>query len=306
MIKSLRDAFGEALVNEAEKIQNIVAISCDLKNACKLDSFFKKFPNRSFEIGIAEANAIGIAAGLSFMGYRPFLASFGSFITGKNVEIRTTISYNLAPVVIVGTHGGLIGADGATQAALQDIAVMRTIPDIEIFQPCSPKDVEQLMKYVVRSEKPTYLRIGRNEIKEFFNHEHKFKLGFGNLIKNGKKNLIISSGPIVKNCIDAIKHFDSNQDSYGLLNLTSLKPIDENFIINTVLSYENIIVIEDHLIEGGVGSIISEIITKNGINKKIYRHGLNNEFIESDTPKNLEKKYKLDDYGIFEYLNSLS
>ena len=207
MIKSLRDAFGESLVNEAQNIENIVAVSCDLKKACKLDNFFKKFPNRSFEIGIAEANAIGIAAGLSFMGYRPFLASFGSFISGKNIEIRTTISYNLAPVVIVGTHGGLIGADGATQAALQDIAVMRTIPDIEIFQPCTPIDVEQLMKYVVRSNKPTYLRIGRNEIKEFFDHEHKFQLGIGNVIKNGSKNLVISSGPVVRNCIDAIKFF---------------------------------------------------------------------------------------------------
>ena len=116
MIKkiALRDAFGKALSNKGEKNQKLVAISVDLKGACKLDYFFNKFPSRSFEIGIAEANSIGIATGLSFEGYRPFIASFGSFITGKHSEIRNTISYNNASVVIVGTHCGLIGSDGAS------------------------------------------------------------------------------------------------------------------------------------------------------------------------------------------------
>ena len=182
---------------------------------------------------------------------------------------------------------------------------MRSIPDIEIFQPCSPIDVEKVLEYVVRSNKPTYLRIGRNEIKEFFDHDHKFKIGLGNIIKNGSKNLIISSGPMVRNCIDAIRHFDNNQGDYGLLNLTSLKPLNENFLINTILPYDKVVVVEDHLIEGGIGSIVSEVITKHGINKTVYRHGLDNEFIESDTPEKLAKKYKLDSFGIFEYLNGL-
>ena len=116
-IISIRDAFGKALANEGKKNKKILAISIDLKGACKLSYFFKDFPNRSFEVGIAEANAIGIATGLSFDGFRPFVASFGSFLTGKNTEIRNSICYNNASVVVVGTHCGLIGSDGATQSA---------------------------------------------------------------------------------------------------------------------------------------------------------------------------------------------
>ena len=145
---SIREAFGKELVKLGKKNKNIVAVSCDLKDACKLSFFLKKFPKRSFEIGIAEANAVGIAAGLSMSGFRPFLASFASFITGKNVEIRTSISYNKCGVVIVGTHGGLIGPDGATQSSVQDIAVMRSLPYFEIIQPSSPLETKQIIAYV--------------------------------------------------------------------------------------------------------------------------------------------------------------
>ena len=300
MKKSIRDSFGESLVEIGKQNEKIVAVSCDLKNACRLNLFFEQFPERSIECGIAEANAIGISSGLALSGFRPFLASFGSFITGKNIEIRTSVSYNLASVVIVGTHGGLIGPDGATQAALQDIAVMRTIPDFEIFQPCSNNDVKSIMNYLKDSKKPTYLRIGRNEIDEFLPEEHKFQIGKANLIIKGKEKLVISSGPMVRNCYDAIK--DNNTS--GLLNISSLKPIDENQIIEIIKNYNKVITVEDHLIEGGLGSIISEIASSNGLNIKVFRHGLINEFIESDTPSNLEKKYKLDPIGIREKINN--
>tara|TARA_B100001057_G_scaffold489356_1_gene575442 strand:+ start:1345 stop:2262 length:918 start_codon:yes stop_codon:yes gene_type:complete len=296
-IKSLRDSFGEALVTEGEINKNIVAVSCDLKNACKLDKFFKTFPKRSFEVGIAEANGIGIATGLALSGFRPFIASFGSFIMGKNIEIRTSISYNLAPVVVVGTHGGLIGADGATQAALQDIGVMRSIPDFEVFQPCSEVDVKELMRYVVNSHKPTYLRIGRNEIEEFLDKNHKFSLGKPNLIKKGLKKMVISSGPMVINCLKAIQAIENNDD-FGLLNITSLKPLNEKLLLDYLVDYETIITVEDHLIQCGLGTIISEIFSRNSFYKPIKMHGLSNEFIESDTPSKLEKHYQLDVEGI--------
>jgi len=302
-MKTIRQAFGESLVEFGKTNSKIVAISCDLKNACKLDLFFKKFPERSFEIGIAEANAIGIATGLALSGFRPFLASFGSFITGKNIEIRTSISYNLAPVVIVGTHGGLIGADGATQAALQDIAVMRTIPNFDLFQPCSPHNTRCIIEYASKTKKPTYIRIARNEVEEFLDSNHKFIIGEPDHLIVGKKNVIISSGPMVRNCIDAINL--SGTDKFGLINISSLKPLNENSIINLINKYEKILIVEDHLINGGLGSIISEIITKNGIGKKIYFHGLNDEFIESDTPENLAKNYKLDSQGILSIISNI-
>jgi transketolase len=149
---SLRDEFGLFLRRIGEKNKRIVAVSPDLKQGTKLDYFFKKFPKRSIETGIAEANAIGIAAGLALSGFVPVVASFGSFITGKNIEIRTSIAFNNAPVIIVGTHGGLIGPDGPTQAGLQDIAVMRSMPLMSVVQPSSAIELQSALKFYIKKK----------------------------------------------------------------------------------------------------------------------------------------------------------
>tara|TARA_A100001011_G_scaffold91683_1_gene96343 strand:+ start:20368 stop:21291 length:924 start_codon:yes stop_codon:yes gene_type:complete len=289
---SIRDAFGKALANEGKKNKKILAISVDLKGACKLSYFFKNFPDRSFEVGIAEANAIGIATGLSFDGFRPFVASFGSFLTGKNTEIRNSICYNNAPVVIVGTHCGLIGSDGATQSALQDLSIMRSMPFFDVFQPCTPHDTEEIIKYVCNSKKPTYLRIARNEIPEFLPKNYKFKVGIPNEIIKGKNKLIISSGSMVYNSLKAIKELKTS--NFGLLNISSIKPLNIKSLKNKIKNYSKIITVEDHSVEGGIGSIISEIIAENNLNIKLKNHGLKNGFINSDIPKNLEKRYSMD------------
>ena len=294
MIKkiALRDAFGKALSQQGLKNKKLVAISVDLKGACKLDYFFNNFPNRSFEIGIAEANSIGIAAGLSFEGFRPFIASFGSFITGKHSEIRNTISYNNAAVVIVGTHCGLIGSDGATQSALQDLAIMTSMPYFDVFQPCSPLDTKEIIKYASKSKKPTYIRVPRNEIEELFGNKHKFKIGVPNEIIKGNNTLVISSGAMVSNCFKAIKKIGNNKT--GLVNISSIKPLNSKKILSVIKNYKKIIVVEDHYKIGGIGSIISEVLVTNKIQKKFKIHALDNGFIDSDTPINLEKYYKMD------------
>ena len=206
-MKSIREQFGKTLAEVAKKDKKIVVVSCDLRFSCKLDTFAKNFPKRFFEVGIAEANGIGIAAGLAMAGYRPFIASFASFITGKNLEIRTSISYNIAPVVIVGTHGGLIGPDGATQSGLQDISVMRSIPNFKIFQPCSEIETKQIIEYAAKDNAPTYIRIARNVIPEFLNSNYKFVPGDNRYIKRGSKYAIISSGPMLYNCLKALESF---------------------------------------------------------------------------------------------------
>ena len=291
MTLSIREAFGKELVKIGKKNKKIVAVSCDLKDACKLSFFFNKFPKRSFEIGIAEANAVGIAAGLSMSGFRPFLASFASFITGKNVEIRTSISYNKCGVVIVGTHGGLIGPDGATQSSVQDVAVMRSLPYFEIFQPSTPNETKQIINYTAKNKKPTYLRIARNEVIEFLPKNYKFKAGTPSIIYKGKNNLVISSGPILANCFVAVKKIKKN---IGILNLSSIKPLDEKHMVRILKKYKNIITVEDHSIIGGLGSIIAEICAKNKLNKNLKIHGIKDDFVDSDTPSSLEKFYKLE------------
>ena len=295
MNSSIREAFGKELVKLGKKNKKIVAVSCDLKDACKLSFFFEKFPSRSFEVGIAEANAVGIAAGLAMSGFRPFLASFASFITGKNIEIRTSISYNKCGVVIVGTHGGLIGPDGATQSSVQDIAVMRSLPYFEIIQPSSPLETKQVVNYSAANKKPIYLRIARNEVTEFLPKNYKFKMGFPSLIKKGKNNLVISSGPTLSNCVAAANKLEKN---IGILNFSSIKPVNEQHVLRMLKNYKNIITVEDHSIIGGIGSIISEIIAKNGLSKNFKIHGIKDDFVDSDSPSSLEKFYKLDMYSL--------
>jgi len=300
-MKSIRDTFGDTLVNIAKENKKIVAISCDLKSACKLSLFFDKYPERSFEVGIAEANGIGIAAGLGLAGYRPFIASFGSFITGKNVEIRTSISYNNSPVVIVGTHGGLIGPDGATQSAIQDISVMRSIPGFNIFQPCSNLETKQIVEYVSKNDTPTYLRISRNEIPEILPANYKFQPGKAHVLKEGKDIAVVSSGPLVFNCFEAIKLLKDKMD-ITLINFNSFRPLDIK-IIRKISSYcKAIITVEDHVIDGGLGSTIAEIVSENKCNIPVFKHGLNNCYINSDSPKSLEKYFSLDPKSISNFI----
>jgi transketolase len=300
---SIRDAFGKALADEGKKNKKIVAVSIDLKGACKLSYFFENFPERSFEVGIAEANAVGVATGLSFEGFRPFVASFGSFITGKSAEIRNSISYNNAPVVIVGTHCGLIGSDGATQSALQDLTIMRSMPYFNVFQPCTPLDTKEIIKYVCKTKEPTYLRIARNEIPEFLNKNHKFKIGMPNEILKGKKKLIISSGAMVYNCLQAIKGLKNSK--YGLVNISSIKPLNRKVLIKIMKKYKKVITVEDHSILGGLGSVVSEIIAEDNLNIQYKIHGLKNGFIDSDIPEQLEKKYQMDIKSLTKIFNNL-
>jgi transketolase len=290
---SLRDEFGLFLSKIGEKNKKIVAISPDLKQATKLSYFFKKFPKRSIETGIAEANAIGIAAGLALSGFVPVVASFGSFITGKNIEIRTSIAFNNAPVIIVGTHGGLIGADGPTQAGLQDIAVMRSMPLMSVVQPSSAIELRSALKFYIKKKQPVYFRITREYCREFFNKNYVFNEGqISLIIKKTRRILVLTSGPLLQKCFDAIKNID--QKEIGLGNVSSIKPINKKNLKNLVNKTKEIIIFEDHNIHGGMGSAILEKLAEIENKKKVTIYGLNDTFTQSDSPENLYKHYGLD------------
>ncbi len=296
---SIRDSFGLALVEAGSKYENVVAVSCDLKSATRLKGFFEKFPNRSFEVGISEANGIGISAGLALSGFRPFISSFGSFITGKNVEIRTSIAYNEAPVVVIGTHGGLIGPDGTTQAGLQDISVMRSIPKFQVFQPASPIETNSMIHYSASSKDMIYIRIARNEVPEIYDKSYQFEPGKGSILNEGNQITLISSGPCIHACLDAARKL-RDIISIRVLNIPSIKPIDKDLLLKCANETLGIMVVEDHSIEGGLGSVVSEVISTYGIGIRIHKHGINNSFIVSGKPNELENLYKLDSPGIIE------
>lgn len=296
-MKALRDIFGLTLKNLGKKNKKLIGISCDLKAATKMSYFFEEFPDRSFEVGIAEANAISISAGLALSGFRPVISSFAAFITGKNVEIRTSLAYNDAPVVIIGTHGGLIGPDGATQSGLQDISVMRTIPNMKVFQPSSPIQTESILEYSCNVNDLIYIRIARNKVPEIYNDNYKFFPKDANIVHQGDDLTIFSSGPIVHSCIEAAKNL-KKIISIRVCDISSLKPINEEFVIKNVNNSPFVFTFEDHNTDGGLGTIISEVLSKNGIGKKLLRFGLNDEFIVSGKPEELERHFMLDSEGI--------
>ncbi len=297
-MEAIRDSFGKAVVEAGAKYPEVVAVSCDLKVATRMQPFFDAYPERSFEVGIAEANGVGICAGLALSGFRPFISSFGAFITGKNVEIRTSIAYNNAPVVIVGTHGGLIGPDGTTQAGLQDIAVMRSIPGFKVFQPATPIETAAIVDYAAKTRDPVYLRIARNEVPELFNGSYRFEPGRGQIIRQGKDMVIISSGPMLHAALECAEMFAASGTDITVVNLPSLKPVDAELILSCAKRARAVIAVEDHIIDGGLGSIVAEVVAEAGISVPVIRHGIKDVFVESGKPKELEALYGLDAKGI--------
>jgi len=288
--KALRNVFGDHLVYLGKINKKICVVSCDLKSATKTSGFFKKFPKRSFEVGIAEANGLGIAAGLALKGLIPIISSFGAFITGKFLEIRTSISYNNIPVKIIGTHGGFIGKDGATQSGTQDITLMTSLPNFEVFQPCSPIETIKIMDYVIKSNKPSYIRICRNNVGEVFNKNYKFVPGKPIQLIDSKTNIIISSGPLIFNCYEAIKILSKKKINVGLVNVSSFKPFNYLSLKKLLKTKKNILVVEDHVSHGGISSLVYETIAKFNINvKNIKSLNLDDKFSESGNPDDLEK-----------------
>ncbi len=305
MIKTaLRNVFGDELVKLGAKNKKIVVISCDLKSATKTSNFFKKFPKRSFEVGIAEANGLGIATGLSLKGFIPIISSFASFITGKFLEIRTSISYNNASVKIIGTHGGFIGKDGATQSGTQDIALMMSLPNFEIFQPCSPNEMKKILSHIIKSKKPSYVRICRNEVSEIYTNKFKFVPGKPIELLKGKNSVIISSGPLIHNCLEAIEILKRKKSYPGLININSYKPFDYKLLFNLIKTKNSILIVEDHVSHGGLTSLVHETLIKFGKSKcKVSSLNLDEKFSESGLPVDLEKENGFDPKNIAKLIN---
>ena len=290
--EALRNVFGKYLVKLGKQHKDLIVVSCDLKSATKTVDFFKAYPDRAIEVGIAEANGLGISAGLALSGYKTLISSFGAFIAGKQLEIRTSISYNNAPVKIIGTHGGFIGTDGATQAGTQDISIMTGMPNFEVFQPCSPIETKKILKYIISSKKPSYVRICRNEVDEIYNNNYKFIPGNASEVIKGDKNFIISSGPMIHNCIEAVKILKKKyKKKVGLINIHSFKPFNQNSLKKIIKNSKNILVVEDHSFYGGLYSIINQNLNNLKIKTNLNYIAIDDKFVDSGKPIELEKKF---------------
>ena len=292
-MKATREAFGKHLPIMGEKYDNILALDADLGKATKIASFGETHPKRFFQMGIAEANMIGVASGLSEYDYKVFIASFGSFLTGRYDMIRCSLAYPNRPVVLVGTHVGMaIGKDGVTQMGLEDVSIMRALPNMVILNPASYSEAIKVIEYLCDTEldSPHYLRLGRQPVEDI---EIPFEFGKGQVVLEGDDITLFSTGCILGDVVEAARTIENTYSySVRVVNITTLKPIDDKIIIDSAKKTNHLYTIEDHSIVGGLGSAVSEVLSENHPSK-VVRIGLNDIFPESAPPKDLYEKYGL-------------
>lgn len=290
-MKSCRDGFGSALVELGKRNKNIVALSADLSPSVRLTDFRKKFPGRYFDTGVAEQNLIGVASGMARLGKIPFAASFGAFMPGMCFQqIRTAVSYNNANVKLIASHCGInVGEDGATHQMTEDIAMMRSLPNMTVISPC---DYEQTKKAVFAASKmkgPCYIRFGRDDSLQITKKSTPFKIGKAQIIKEGNKIAVIANGQLLGEVMKAVEF--CGDISVMVINMHTIKPIDENAVLYAAKKCRRIITVEDHQINGGLGSAVSEVVCEK-CPVPVHMMGLRS-FGESGSSEELMKKYGL-------------
>ncbi len=300
--KATREGFGEGLLSVGESDTRVVAVCADLTDSVKMNLFKDRFPLRFFELGITEQAMSGVASGLASMGKIPFMASYAMFSPGRNWEqIRTTICYNNQPVKIIGAHAGVsVGPDGATHQALEDIALMRLLPNMEVYVPCDAVEAREMTKYIASTKSPTYLRLTRENTplmlpddyaftpkKAYIMHVPKRKEGeFGITVG------IIACGPIIYEAIKAAKDLEQEGIGVTVVNMPTIKPIDEAFLLRFSKSVRTIVTVEEHQVTGGLGSAVADYLGEHHP-MKVIRVGIQDRFGQSGKMQEL-----YDEYGI--------
>ena len=272
-----------------------------LKHQQKQNILKKKYPNRFFEMGIAESDMIGTAAGLSTDGKIPFVSSFASFITGRCYDqIRCSVAYPKLNVKIVGTHSGItVGEDGATHQMLEDISLMRTLPNMTVLCPSDDISCKKLVNKITDFDGPVYMRVSRYKTPIIYDVEDEFEIGKGYQIGEGCDATIFATGDVVSECLEAQDTLKEMGINVRVCDMYSIKPIDENLIVKCAKETKMLISVEDHNIIGGLGSAISEVLTSN-YPKKLTRIGINDIFGRSGKAEDLLRYFKLDHESIVE------
>jgi transketolase len=292
-MKATREAFGYQLPIMGDKHKNIVALDADLGKATKIASFKESHPDRFIQMGIAEANMISVASGISEYGYKIFLASFGSFLTGRYDQIRCSLAYSNRPVVLVGTHVGMaIGKDGVTQMGLEDVSIMRALPNMVVLNPASYSEAIKVIEYLCETDlqSPHYLRLGRQPVEDI---EMPFEIGKGQIVKDGGNITIFSTGCILGDVMESARIIENDtEQKVRVVNIPTLKPIDTDIIVECAKTSDMLFTVEDHSVIGGLGSAVSDVLTEH-FPVKLSKIGLDDVFPESAPPADLYEKYGL-------------
>lgn len=298
-----RDGWGDGLVEVGEKYGDVVVLCADLKESTRCFKFEEKYPDRYIEVGVAEQAMATIASGFAAYGKRPFISSYAAFSPGRNWEqIRTTIALNDVPVVIGGAHAGLtVGPDGATHQMLEDIALMRAMPNMTVLVPCDYEETKKAVIEAYKKNKPVYIRFAREKSKEIITKDTPFEIGKSLNFWESKDPIvtIVAAGPVLYESLLAAKELINLGIEVNVLNLSTIKPIDEDAIINAARITGAIVSVEEHQIMGGVGSAVSEVISKNH-SVPMEMVGVDDQFGESGKPAELLKKFNITSKNIIE------
>jgi transketolase len=292
--KDTRSGFGDGIVEAARKNENVVALTADLAGSLKLNQFMKEFPERFFQCGIAEANMMGIAAGLTIGGKIPYTTTFANFSTGRVYDqIRQSIAYSNKNVKICASHAGItLGEDGATHQILEDIGLMKMLPGMTVIVPCDYNQTKAATIAVAEYEGPVYLRFGR-PVWPIFTKEEDFKIGKAQYFSEGTDVTIFACGHLVWNAIQAGAILEEKGISVEIINIHTIKPLDEEAVLNSIRKTKCAVTAEEHNIIGGLGDAIGQCAAKH-FPIPVEYVGTKDTFGESGTPTDLLKKYGLD------------
>lgn len=301
MKKATREAYGVALAELGKSNDKIVALDADLSGSTKSADFKKVFPERFFNVGIAEQNLIGMAAGMANVGLIPFASTFAMFATGRAYEqVRNSVAYPHLNVKIVGSHSGLtVGEDGATHQALEDISLMRGIPGMVVLVPSDATETTEAIKAAAAYVGPVYIRTGRMAVEDIHPDGCNFQIGKGEVLKDGNDVAIIATGICVKMVLDAANVLEEEGIKARVINMSTIKPIDEELIIKAAKECGKIVTVEEHSIIGGLGSAVSEVVTSHHP-VIVKRVGIKDEFGQSGKPQDLLIEYGLNPEAIIE------
>jgi transketolase len=298
-----RNGFGSGLVKAGEENDKVVALTADLSDSVRTADFAKKFPERFFQVGIAEQNLVSVASGLAAAGKIPFAASYAVFSPGRSWEqIRTTIAYNNQPVVVVGSHAGVTtGPDGGTHQALEDIAITRVLPNMTVISPCDHIEAEKAVLALVKNPQPSYLRLGRAKTPVITTPETPFEIGKAEIFYQPQANTvdvgIISTGWLTHTAIKVAREFEERGINVSVLHIATIKPLDEKSVIDLAKKSRAIVTVEEHQIAGGLGGAVSEVLSQNMPVPQEFV-GVKDRFGESGEPMELVDTFGLDDNGI--------
>ena len=293
-MKDTRSGFGAGLTELGRKNQNVVALCADLTGSLKMNDFQDEYPERFFQIGIAEANMIGIAAGMTIGGKIPFTGTFANFSTSRVYDqIRQSVAYSGKNVKICASHAGItLGEDGATHQVLEDIGMMKMLPHMVVINPCDYNQTKAATIAIAEHQGPVYLRFGRPKVPNFTSENQQFEIGKALNLKQGSDVTIFATGHLVWESLEAAKALEKAGISAEIINIHTIKPLDNEAILESVKKTQCVVTAEEHMLNGGLGDSIAQLLSRK-LPTPIEMIGVDDSFGESGTPRSLMKKYGL-------------